>query len=263
MTLKLSVCIEMVFADRPFEERFGAVARAGIGAIEFWTWPDKDIDLIDGQRRRHDLKVAAFGLHPWGGLVREIPVAEMQDAAARSIAVARRLDCPTLLGLVGREIQELSRQEMHDNIVRNLQVAAPMAEDAGITLLVEPLNVAVDHPGFYLSSSQETLQIIEEVGGPNVKMLYDLYHMQISEGNLTATITANLDRIGHFHLADVPGRHEPGTGEINFAYILGRIEEGGYGGYVGLEYKPSGAASASLGPVTGMVDAINRGEQRP
>jgi hydroxypyruvate isomerase len=253
----------MVFADRPFEERLASVARAGIGAIEYWTLPDKDIGLIDEQRRRHNLKVAAFGLHPWGGLVRDVPAAEMRDAAARSIGVARRLGCPNLLGLVGREVPGLSRQEMHDNIVRNMQVAAPMAEDAGITLLVEPLNVAVDHPGFYLSSSQEALQIVEEVGGPYVKMLYDLYHMQISEGNLTATIIANLDRIGHFHLADVPGRHEPGTGEINFAYILRRIDKGGYGGYVGLEYKPSGDAFESLGPITDMVAAINREEQRP
>jgi hydroxypyruvate isomerase len=128
---------------------------------------------------------------------------------------------------------------------------------------VEPLNVAVDHPGFYLSSSQQALEIVDEVAAPNVKMLFDLYHMQIGEGNLTATIVANLDRIGHFHLADVPGRHEPGTGEINFANILRRIDEGGYGGYIGLEYIPSGGALASLGPITDMVTAINRRERQP
>jgi hydroxypyruvate isomerase len=261
--LKLSACIEMLFADHPFEERIDCVAKAGLGAFEFWDWLGKDINLINERRQLYDLEVAAFVMEPRGRLVNAKAPAELRQDANRSIAVAQILECQNLIVLVGRESLALSRPKQHDHIVQGLKWLAPLAEDAGVTLLVEPLNVIVDHAGFYLSSSQEAFQIVEEVGSPNVKVLFDIYHQQISEGNLTANITEHLEMIGYLHVADVPGRHEPGTGEINYANLLQQVSEAGYNGYVGLEYQPSGDSYQSLRAITEIATAINQKEQRP
>lgn len=254
--IKLSVCIEMIFADHPFEERIDCVAEAGLRAFEFWDWPTKDISLINERRQLHNLEVAAFIMEPRGRLVDAD--AELRDGVSHSIATAQILECRNLIALVGRESSALSRQEQHDHIVRGLRQVAPLAEDAGVTLLIEPLNVVVDHAGFYLSSSQEAFQIIEEVGSPNVKVLFDIYHQQVSEGNLIANMIEHLDLIGYLHVADVPGRHEPGTGEINYANVLRQISEAGYNGYVGLEYRPSGDSFQSLGTIIEIAAAANR-----
>jgi hydroxypyruvate isomerase len=182
---------------------------------------------------------------------------------SRSIAIAQILECRNLIVLVGRESSALSRQDQYDNIVRGLKQVAPMAEDTGVTLLIEPLNVIVDHAGFFLSSSQEAFQIVKEVDSPNVRVLFDIYHQQISEGNLIANITEHLDLIGYLHVADVPGRHEPGTGEINYANVMRRVSEAGYNGYVGLEYQPSGDSFHSLRAIIEIVAAVNQEEYRP
>jgi hydroxypyruvate isomerase len=248
----------MIFADRPFGERIECVAQAGLRAFEFWDWPTKDISLINERRQLHNLEVAAFIMEPRGCLVNADADAELRQGVSRSIATAQILGCQNLIVLVGRESSALSRQEQHDNIVRGLRQVAPLAEDAGVTLPIEPLNVSVDHAGFYLSSSQEAFQIIEEVGSPNVKVLFDIYHQQISEGNLIANMIEHLDLIGYLHVADVPGRHEPGTGEINYANVLRQISEAGYNGYVGLEYRPSGDSFQSLGTIIEIAAAVNR-----
>ena len=261
--IKLSVCIEMIFADRPFGERIDCVAEAGLGAFEFWDWPTKDISLINERRQPHNLEVAAFIMEPRGCLVNADADAELRQGISCSIATAQILGCQNLIVLVGRESSALSRQEQHDNIVHGLKQVAPLAEDAGVTLLIEPLNVIVDHAGFYLSSSQEAFQIVEEVNSPNVKVLFDIYHQQVSEGNLIANITEHLDLIGYLHAADVPGRHEPGTGEINYAKVMRQVSEAGYNGYVGLEYQPSGDSFRSLRAITEIVAAVNQKEHRP
>jgi hydroxypyruvate isomerase len=261
--IKLSVCVEMIFADRPFKERVDRVAEAGLGAFEFWDWPAKDINLINERRQFHNLEVAAFIMEPRGRLVHADASAELKEGVSRSIAIAQILGCRNLIVLVGRELPALSRQEQHDNIVHGLKHVAPLAEDAGVTLLIEPLNVIVDHAGFYLSSSQEVFQIVEEVGSPNVKVLFDVYHQQISEGNLIANITEHLDLIGYLHVADVPGRHEPGTGEINYANVMQQVNEAGYNGYVGLEYQPASDSFQSLRAITEIAIEVNRKESRP
>ncbi len=141
---------------------------------------------------------------------------------------------------------DLSDHQMHTSIVEGLGQAAPMVEEAGLFLAVEPLNVLVDHPGYYLTTSEEGFDILGEVGSPNVKLLFDIYHQQITEGNLLDNIIPNIGSISHFHVADVPGRHEPSTGEINYSNVFAAIEKTGYGGYVGLEYGPTGDTAESL-----------------
>lgn len=261
MTIQLSVCIEMIFAHQPFLERIDSVAQAGLGAFEFWDWPAKDVDQINERRRRHNLDVAAFIMEPRGSLVHNDARAELQDGVVRSLATAKMLDCRNLIVLVGRQVPDICRQEQHDNILRGLKQIAPLAEEAGVILLIEPLNVIVDHAGFYLSSSREAFEIVQEVGSPNIKVLFDIYHQQVSEGNLIANITEHLDLIGYLHVADVPGRHEPGTGEINYANLLRQVSQAGYEGFLGLEYRPSDDSFQSLEAIAGIVAMINRKEQ--
>ncbi len=234
--LKFSACIEAIFQQEPFLERIDALAATGIRAFEFWRWQTKDLAGISARRERYGLEVAAF--IGGSGLTDPARRSDFVRDIEASLAVAQKLDCSRLIVTSGNAMPGMARETQHENIVNCLLDAAPLAESARITLLLEPLNVLVDHPGNFLTTSAEALAIIREVGSPAVKLLYDIYHQQISEGNLTATIRANIGAIGHFHCADVPGRHEPGTGEINYVNILGQIAALGYQGYVGLEYFP-------------------------
>ena len=118
-----------------------------------------------------------------------------------------------------------------------------------MTLALEPLNTAVDHPGYFLTSSAEGFDIVDAVDSPNVKLLYDVYHQQITKGNIVQTVTENVERIGHVHLADVPKRHEPGTGELNYAHILSVLDDAGYDGYVGCEFSPVGSPEGAVAKV--------------
>ena len=132
-----------------------------------------------------------------------------------------------------------------------------MAEEAEVTLVLEPLNILVDHPGYFLTSSREGFEIVEQVDSSAVKLLYDIYHQQITEGSLIATITSHIELIGHFHAADVPGRHEPGSGEINYANVLAAVDEAGYEGFIGLEYAPTAGTPQTLEHILGVRKEIN------
>jgi hydroxypyruvate isomerase len=244
--LSFSACIEMLFRDRPFLDRIDAVAEAGLKAFEFWGWKDKDLEAIKERAGRHGLQIATFVLDTRGAMVDGSKKADFLDGLKASLEAARRMGVRTLLCTVGQEIRGVERAQQHAAIVEKLKAGAPLLEDAGVTAVVEPLNVLVDHRGYYLSTSAEGLEIIDEVGSPNVRLLFDVYHQQITEGNVTQNLTSHIDRIGYIHVADVPGRHEPGTGELNYANILRAIEGAGYRGFIGLEYVPLGDATQSL-----------------
>ena len=239
--LNFSVCIEMIFRDLPIEERIAKVAEAGAPAIEFWSWENKeDLDGIRAAADKHGLAVAAHSGSPAKNLVDPSNKDAYLEGLKKGIEVARRLGCKTLLQTTGNEIEGVPRAEQHKSIVEHLKAAAPIVEDAGVTLVLEPLNTLVNHKGYYLDHTAEGVEIIEEVGSPNVKLLHDIYHMQIMEGNVIDTIAANIQHIGHFHTGDVPGRNQPGTGELNYANIFKKIDELGYEGFVGMEFKPIG-----------------------
>lgn len=144
----------------------------------------------------------------------------------------------------------------HNAIVRALRAVAGHAERTGVTLLVEPVNTRVDHPGIYLTSSYEGYAIVEAVDSPNVKLLYDVYHQQIAEGNLVANVREHVDQIGHVHVGDVPGRHEPGTGEINYPNVLQAFADAGYDGYVGCEFEPIGEPEDAIRAVGALLADI-------
>jgi len=251
--IRLSVCIEMIFRELPFLDRINAVAEAGYPAFEFWGWRNKDLNGILERKREYGLDVAAFGVDHKGRLVDYSTRSKFISGLKESLETAHKLECSTLIVTVGNEIPGVPRSKQHESIVKCLREAAGHAEKADVTLALEPLNVLVDHKGYYLYSSREGFEILNEVNSPNVKLLYDIYHQQIMEGNLIDTITRNIDLIGHFHVADVPGRHEPGTGEINYANVFRSIEKAGYKGYVGLEFKPLTSPEEALRKVMSLT----------
>lgn len=236
--LKFSVCIEMIFRDQPIEKRIAKTKECGADAFEFWGYANKDVDLINRVRKDVGIPVAAMssGSPP---IVDAANKAKYVDAVKAAIDVAHKLECKTLLQTTGNEIVGTPRQKQHAAIVECLKAAAPLAEKAGIMIVLEPLNILVNHKGYYLDKSSEGFEILREVGSKSVTLLYDIYHQQITEGNIIDTISANIGQIGHFHMGDVPGRHEPGTGELNYRGIFKKIAEKGYGGYVGMEFSPT------------------------
>jgi len=244
----------MIFRELPFLERIDAVAEAGYPAFEFWGWRTKNLKEILERKRRYGLDVAAFSVDHQGRLVDYSTKNKFISGLRDALEAAHKLECPTLLVTTGNEIEGASRDKQHESIVKCLREAAGLAEETDVTLVLEPLNVLVDHRGYYLYSSREGFEIVNEVNSPKVKLLYDIYHQQIMEGNLIDTITKNISRIGHFHAADVPGRHEPSTGEINYVNVFRSIEKTGYNGYVGLEFKPLRNSKEALRRVMSLIN---------
>jgi hydroxypyruvate isomerase len=240
MVLRFSVCVEMLFRDRPFLDRLDAVAASGAPAYEFWRWADKDVPAIAERARRLGLACAGLVGSTGGSLVDPAQRGGFVEGLRGAIAVAGQLGARTLIATTGQAIEGIERARQHDSIVAGLRAAAPIAAEAGVRLALEPLNTKVDHAGYYLDSTAEGLRIVDEVGSPSVGLLYDFYHAQVMEGNLTRTALENLPKIVHLHVADNPGRHEPGTGEVNYRGVFRAIEAAGYDGYVGLEFRPSG-----------------------
>jgi hydroxypyruvate isomerase len=246
MNLRFSVCVEMIFRDLPFLDRLDQVAASGAAAYEFWGLDGKDLPAIAGRAERLGLACAA--IVGTGG----IPLVDATRRAGfirgvhQAIEAARRLGTTTLIATSGQELPGVERQRQHQAIVDALRAAAPILEDAGLTLVLEPLNTKVDHRGHYLYATAEGIQLLDEVDSPAVRLLYDCYHAQIMEGDLIRTLTDNLARIGHVHLADNPGRHEPGTGEIAYRNVFAALDRAGYAGYVGLEYRPVGDPLATV-----------------
>ncbi|KTG07790.1 hydroxypyruvate isomerase [Haloprofundus marisrubri] len=227
----------MVYDDDSFPDRIRRAGDAGADAIEFWDWREKDLDAI--RTAAADADVPIVGCTAGGVLTDPEAADETVETIRESIETAADLDCPSLIVTTGPDQDGLSRERQHANIVDVLRRVADDAEEAGVTLVVEPLNTAVNHPGYFLTDTVEGVDIVEAVDSPNVKLLYDVYHQQVTEGNLVDTITDHVDHIGHIHIADVPGRHEPGTGEINYENVLTAIDDAGYDGYVGCEFSPT------------------------
>ncbi|MFC4986528.1 hydroxypyruvate isomerase family protein [Saliphagus infecundisoli] len=245
--VSLSVCVEMVYDDEPFEARIGRAAEAGADAVEFWDWREKDLEAI--QKAAEEAGLPIVGCTAGGSLTDPDEADEAVETIRESIGTAEECGIPSLIVTTGQDQEGLDRETQHDTIMEVLSRVAGDAEEAGVTLVVEPLNTAVDHPGYFLVSSEEGFEIVEEVGSDAVKLLYDVYHQQVTEGNIIETITENADSIGHVHVADVPGRHEPGTGELNYANVFDAIDDAGYDGYVGCEFSPTGDPDEAMAGV--------------
>jgi len=238
MPLTPSVCIDAVFEGLPLEDACAFVESAGIPAIEFWGWWDKDLDLLEKASDKRGLTISAC-CTKFVSLVDPSLREEYLSGLEDSIQAAKRLQTEILISQVGDFREGIDRKEQHQSLVDGLRAAAPLLEAAGITLVIEPLNELVDHAGYYLVRSDEAFDIIDEVGSSHVKVVFDIYHQQISEGHLIRNISSNIDKIGHFHAAGNPGRNELQRGEINYPNVFAAINELDFEGYVGMEYWPS------------------------
>ena len=232
--MRYSVCLNALFRGMPIAEAAQQARDAGADACEFWGWADVEQEkLMQVQLPIAAMCTSAFCLTDPSR--RE----EYLNGLRASLPVAKRLNCPSLITQVGPELAQFSRELQHQSVVDGLKACVPLLEEAKVTLLIEPLNALVNHRGTYLTRSDEAFAIVREVSSPYVKVLFDIYHQQITEGNLIANLTANVEWIGHIHIAGCPGRHEPfGVNEIHYPSVLSALEAAGYKGYVGLEYFP-------------------------
>ncbi|RLE13373.1 glyoxylate-induced protein [Candidatus Aerophobetes bacterium] len=260
--VKVDVCIETFFTQFSYEERIKKVAAAGYRAIEFWFHDyhfdgknlipkEKNIKSIakvidDLGLEVSDMVVNSPEGNIGGSLVKPEDKNTYLSRLKKVIELAHLLNCKKLITCTGNSVEGKSKKEQIESIVDTLTEASKVVERENITLILEPLNSLVDHPGYFLDSFKEAATIARRINHPNIRLLYDIYHMQIMEGNILSTIKQNIDIIGHFHSAGVPGRHELSRGELNYPFIYKEISEMGYNGYFGLEYWPSMDSDTSL-----------------
>jgi hydroxypyruvate isomerase len=245
--------LSLLFTDRPFLERFAAARAAGFAAVEFHFPYGHDRAALAEVVLTSGLEVVLFNLPAgdWAAGERGIAchprrIAEFQDGVGQAIEYARLLGCGRLNCLAGIAPGDIAHARALETLVENLRFAATATGRAGIELVMEPLNTR-DTPGFLVADTRTALALVEAVGHDNLRLQYDIYHAQIMEGDLARTLEQHLPRIAHIQLADNPGRHEPGTGEINFPFLLRHIDRLGYSGWVGCEYRPSGRSEDSFG----------------
>jgi hydroxypyruvate isomerase len=250
---KLAANLTMLFNEAPFLERFDAAARAGFQGVEFLFPYAFHADQIADKLNYHQLDLVLHNLPGgnWEAGERGIAchpdrVGEFQDGVGEAIRYDKVLGVKQLNCLAGIVPQGVGAEQASATLVRNLGFAAGKLKEEGIRLLIEPINT-FDIPGFILSGTNQALDIIKQTGSDNLFVQYDIYHMQRMEGELTATIKKNLPMIKHIQLADNPGRFEPGTGEINYRYLFAILDEIGYDGWIGCEYKPKAGTVEGLG----------------
>ncbi len=249
---RLAANLSMMFNEVDFMDRFSAAAEARFKGVEYLFPYEYDKDDLRAALDEHGLVQVLHNLPAgdWDAGERGIAchpdrVDEFQEGVGRAIEYATALGCGQVNCLAGVVPSDVLGATLRETFVSNLSFAAGELERAGIALLIEAINTR-DIPGFFLQNTSQALGIIEDVGSQNLKLQYDIYHMQIMEGDLTPTIEANLPMIRHMQLADNPGRNEPGTGEINYPFLFEAIDEMGYEGWIGCEYKPRTTTAEGL-----------------
>jgi hydroxypyruvate isomerase len=248
--MQFSVCIDAVFRGRLQEEALDAVKVAGFRAFEFWHWWDRDLEGLCTKARALGLSCAALctrSVSLTDPAQRDSYLAELKE----SIGAAKKTGANIIISQLGNDTGE-RRDFQRRSILAGLKAAVPLLEEGDVTLAIEPLNGRVDHIGVFLESSDEGFEIVRESGGGRVKLLFDIYHQQITEGDIISRITNNLDSIVHFHAAGTPGRHELDQGELNYPAIFKVLDERGYRGFMGLEYFPSRDVMVGLEKLRGL-----------
>ncbi|MCM8758397.1 MAG: TIM barrel protein [Candidatus Omnitrophica bacterium] len=241
--VKIDVCIETVFSELRAEERIPKVKEAGYDFVEIWFPDNKNIEamaktLKDCSVKLNDLVVNSPDGSRGGFLVKKEDRQVYLERLKNTIEIAKKLNCSMAITCTGNTVEGLTRNQMIDNIIENLSSATKILQENSFTLVLEPLNSYRDHKGYFLDSAKLAAEIIRKINSPYIKLLYDIYHMQIMEGNICDFIEKNIDIIGHFHSAGVPGRHELYNGELNYPFIIKLIDKLGYKGCFGLEYMP-------------------------
>lgn len=246
--MKLSACIEntYMFTEHPdIPARIRAAQAAGLTMVEFHMWADRDIDAIERTLRDTGMRLGCIVVNPRCGTAdaskRDFFVASMSS----SIAMAKRLGARGVVAAGGPAVPGATQAEQHAATVQLLKAIAPVAEGAGVQVWLENLNSRIDHKGFYLDTAQECLDVIEAVGSPAVRLLYDVYHSVVM-GEAPRAVLKRSALVGHVQVADTNGRHEPGSGTIDWAQVMAALRDSGYQGDIGLEYRPSGDSAASV-----------------
>ena len=226
--------------------KFAKASEQGFKAMEILNWSGLDLNRIRAESDRSGVAVSAILVHASDpdqqalianthGIVHADAHEAFVSAVKETLEAAAIIGTRNIVVTTGNEVAGLSRAEQHNNIVMALRAAAPLAEAAGVKLVLEPLNILVNHMGYFLTTTAESIEIIHEVDSPMVKLLYDVYHQQITEGNLINNIKNNINDIGHIHIGDVPGRKQPGTGEINYKNVFKAIKDARFEGFVVFE----------------------------
>jgi hydroxypyruvate isomerase len=254
---RFAVNIEMWWNRRevPFVQRIAEAARLGFPAVEIWPYEGRDLDAIMEACQKHRVEIAQFTA--WGfrpGLNDPKNHNRFVEKIEEACKVAHRLNCRLMTVVAGDDVRGMSQQQMHENVIAGLRRGAPIAEKHNVTLILEPMNIRVDHKGHCLYGSEPTVRIIKAVNSRFVKINWDLYHMQISEGDLCGHLRDGYDALGYVQIADHPGRNQPGTGEIHYPRVLKQLHDLGYRGYVGLELVPRGSEVEA-------ARAVNRADQ--
>lgn len=245
--MRYSACIEWLFAaEAPeFADRIGLAKEAGLAAVEFWSWSTKDLDAVEAALRRTGMNLAGILCEPIIDLTDPANHAAFLAGVRASMAAAQRLGAKVIIAQSGNLLPDVPRADQHRAIVEVLRAAAEVLAGSGVVLALEPLNDKVDHPGYYLTSTTEGLDIVDEVAADEVRLLYDIYHAAMM-GEPIDLLAGRIDRLVHVHLADTGGRAEPGTGTLDYAERLAWLSGQRYDGLVGLEYRPSGPTLDTL-----------------
>ncbi len=264
--MKMSVCVDILFFRQDFLQGLEKVKKAGFDHFEMWSLGDhpfgigaknKDIDAIARGMQRLGLTCEAC-VGPFGDLTDPAGNDVFLAALQKDIHKAKKIACPTIIVNLAGAGPPANPAGTRENALKVLSAAAEMAGREGIVMALEPLNSRVDHKNSVLAHAADGFAIVDAVGSPSLKLLYDLYHQQIMDGDVTETVIANLPKIVHLHAAGVPGRHELAPGELDYRYVLKRIADAGYQGAVGLEYKPTKDALESLKEMRALTADIAR-----
>jgi hydroxypyruvate isomerase len=261
---KFDANLTMLYTEHDFLDRFAAAAKDGFEGVEYLFPYDYPKDQLAERLQQNGLVQVLHNLPAgdWAGGERGIAclpdrVGEFQEGVGRAIEYATALGCKQLNCLSGKQPEGVPEDKVRRTFVDNVRFAAAELKKAGIKLLIEPVNTR-DIPGFYLRYSWQAEEILDEVGSDNLFIQYDFYHTQVMQGDIANTFVRLKGKIPHVQIADNPGRNEPGTGEINYAFVFDLLDREGYEGWVGLEYKPKGATSAGLGWLPGRSGASGR-----
>jgi hydroxypyruvate isomerase len=245
---RFSACIEMLFVPETSDpaERIRLAKQAGLDAVEFWLWSNKDLDAIKRALDETGVTLAGIVAEPFAELTRESDHDRFLRGLEQSRDVALRLGASVLICQSGPLLAGVERARQHDALTTAMARSADVLDGSGVRLGLEPLNDRVDHPGYYLTSSEEAFAIVDAVNRPEIGLTYDLYHSMVMGEDPETVAGGHLNRIVHVHLADHPGRNQPGSGSLDLKAQLSWLERAGYDGWVGLEFRPTGRTSDAL-----------------
>jgi len=246
--MRLSACIEWLFAAEAenFADRIRFAHSHGVEAVEFWRWTDKDIGSIEWALTETGVELTSFVAEPMIALTDRNNKENFLKGLKSSVETARRLGAHTLIAQAGNDLPGKSRDEQKAALVETLTAAGEFLEGTGVRLGLEPLNTLIDHVGYFLHSTIEGIQIVRATGRPEIGMVYDVYHSAVMGEDTAEVIADNIDRVFHVHIADHPGRNEPGSGNVDLKHRVDWLVQHGYGGAIGLEYRPLASSATTI-----------------